>query len=75
MKCSFQNSYILYPIRVFEKSLMHGNVTCRFKTAMAVLIPLQGLEMAWPFRNGQMIDLAILKQPTIPLGHFDTSLV
>ena len=41
--------------------------------AMAVLIHLQGLEMAWSFRNGQMIDLAISKWPTIPLGRFDTS--
>ena len=32
----------------------------RFKTAMAVLIPLQGLEMAWPFRNGQLFLLAVL---------------
>ena len=46
-------------------------VICRFKTfgrfqmAMAILIPLQGLEMAGPFRNGQMI----------PFGHFDTSSV
>ena len=41
--------------------------------AMAVLIPLKGLEMAWPFRNGQVIDLAISKRPTISLGRFDTS--
>ena len=27
---------------------------------MAVLIPLQGLEMAWPFRNGQLFLLAVL---------------
>ena len=37
------------------------------------LIPLQGLEMAWPFRNGQIIDLAISNWPTIPLGCFDNS--
>ena len=28
--------------------------------ATAVLIPLQGLEMAWPFRNGQLFLLAVL---------------
>ena len=34
---------------------VHYSVTCRFKTfgrfetATAILIPLQGLEMAWPF--------------------------
>ena len=27
---------------------------------MAILIPLQGLEMAWPFRKGQLFLLAIL---------------
>ena len=27
---------------------------------LAVLIPLQGLEMAWPFRNGQLFPLAVL---------------
>ena len=43
------------------------------ETATAILIPLQGLEMAWPFRNGQIIDLAFSKWPTIPLGHFDPS--
>ena len=54
-------------------------VTYRFKTfgrfemAMAVSIPLQGSEMAWPFQNGHMIDLAVSKRPTIPLGRFDTS--
>ena len=41
-------------------------VTCRFKTfgrfetAMVILIPLQGLEMAWPLRNGQLFLLAAL---------------
>ena len=30
---------------------------------LAVLIPLQGLEMAWPFQNGHMI----------PFGRYDTS--
>ena len=31
-----------------------------FEMAMAVLIPLQGLQMAWPFRNGQLFLLAVL---------------
>ena len=41
-------------------------VTChfktfgRFETVTAVLIPLQGLETAWPFRNGQLFLLAVL---------------
>ena len=61
--------------RKFDSHPMHGklticqcdvHVTCRFKTfgcfetATAVLIPLQGLEMAWPFRNSQLFLLAIL---------------
>ena len=56
-----------------------GYVTCCFKTfyhfetAMAVLIPLQGLEMTWPFGNRQIYHLAIWKRPTISLGCFDTS--
>ena len=43
-----------------------ARVTCRFKTfgpfetATAVLIPLQGLEMVWPFRNAQLFLLAFL---------------
>ena len=28
--------------------------------SLAGLIPLQGLEMAWPFRNGQLFLLAVL---------------
>ena len=41
-------------------------VACCFKTfghletTTAALIPLQGLEMAWPFRNGQLFLLAVL---------------
>ena len=35
---------------------------------MAILILLQDFEMAWPFRNGQMIDLAISKRLTILLA-------
>ena len=41
-------------------------VTChfktfgRFKTAMAILISFQGLEMVWLFQNGQLFLLAVL---------------
>ena len=35
---------------------------------MAVLIPLQGLEMAWPFRNGQLFLLAILIPHQFDIG-------
>ena len=40
----------------------------RFETAMAVLIPLQGLEMAWPFRNGQLFLLAVLIPHQFDIG-------
>ena len=49
-------------------------VTChfktfgRFETAMAVLIPLRGLEMAWPFRNGQLFPLAVLIPHQFDIG-------
>ena len=39
-----------------------------FETAMAVLIPLQGLEMAWPFRNGQLFPLAVLIPHQFDIG-------
>ena len=50
----------------FKAYLLYGYVTCCFKTfgrfemATAVLMPLQGLEMAWLFRNGQLFLLAVL---------------
>ena len=47
-------------ITIFVNVTCHFKTFGRFETAMAVLIPLQGLEMAWPFRNGQVIDLAVL---------------
>ena len=40
----------------------------RFETATAVLIPLQGLEMAWPFRNGQLFLLAVLIPHQFDIG-------
>ena len=49
-------------------------VTCRFKTfghfktATAVLIPFQGLEMAWLFRNGQLFLLAVLIPHQFDIG-------
>ena len=49
-------------------------VTCRFKTfgrfetAMAILIPLQGLEMAWPFQNDQLFLLAVLIPHQFDIG-------
>ena len=36
------------------------NTFSHFKTATAVLIPLQSLEMLWLFRNGQLFLLVIL---------------
>ena len=36
--------------------------------AMAVLIPLEGLEMAWPFRNGQLFLLAALIPHQFDIG-------
>ena len=53
---------------------LNEHVTCRFKTfgrfetATAVLIPLQGLEMAWPFRNGQLFLLAVLIPHQFDIG-------
>ena len=35
---------------------------------LAVLIPLQGLEMAWPFRNGQLFLLAVLIPHQFDIG-------
>ena len=35
---------------------------------LAVLIPLQGLEMAWPFRNGQLFPLAVLIPHQFDIG-------
>ena len=35
-------------------------VTCRFKTFGRFETAMQGLEMAWPFRNGQLFLLAVL---------------
>ena len=52
----FQN---LWPFRN-----SHGH----FETATAVLIPLQGLEMAWPFRNGQLFLLAVLIPHQFDIG-------
>ena len=36
--------------------------------ATAVLIPLQGLEMAWPFRNSQLFLLAVLIPHQFDIG-------
>ena len=35
---------------------------------LAVSIPLQGLEMAWPFRNGQLFPLAVLIPHQFDIG-------
>ena len=73
-----------YVVRFDLGSLLQGQtripklksacVTChfktfgRFETATAVLIPLQGLEMAWPFRNGQLFLLAVLIPHQFDIG-------
>ena len=62
----------VYIFRVLQ--FWNMDVTCRFKTfgrfetAMAVLIPLRGLEMAWPFRNGQLFPLAVLIPHQFDIG-------
>ena len=43
-------------------------VTCRFKTATPILIPLQGLEMVWPFQKGQLFLLAVLIPHQFDIG-------
>ena len=54
MQALQQTAAIQQVHRRFQE-LETANVTCRFKTfgrfemATAILIPLQGLEMAWPF--------------------------
>ena len=53
MSCKKINR-LLYLIRTG-----HAYVTCRFKT-FGRFDTLQGLEMAWPFRNGQLFLLAVL---------------
>ena len=35
---------------------------------LAVLIPLQGLEMAWPFRNGQLFLFSVLIPQQFDIG-------
>ena len=53
---------------LFQNLWPFQNGHAHFKMATAVLIPLQGLEMAWPFRNGQLLILAILIPHQFDIG-------
>ena len=58
--------YICYLL--FQNLWPFQNSHGRFETATAVLIPLQVLEMAWPFQNGQLFLLAILIPHQFDIG-------